>query len=442
MHYALDSRSEPYAPVYNERTAYTTFLIWVFVLGWVTQEFTLFNVGTHSIPLIYLIAIPFCLRATSQSITFLLLPLISAIMAVVVGALQGSAEPMSILSQSVLQFLAILFAAGAASMNWRKCLDTLTEATVVIGFPIVAFGGYQMLARMHRWKYAFLPVTNLQAHAIGDLQRGWEKDGFSRASSIFVEPSEFGYYCSWLLLLGLTATKPRWRMSALILAFTGILFSQSLSAVLAAAVLIVCYVATNGVSINVVRQVAIVVLLSVMALLTVAPLVPEAVNKFYERVEQAVTLDSRADSGRVDHLPENWMMFKEAPVFGTGIASISSADSSGVDVTTFTYFLMLIERGLVGTCFFMAPFIWLTWRAFKLPKADPYRIICVLFGVLNLYTFWVSSMAYTLNYWLALAIAASCILGTYLPSSHFALREIFLPGDGQAASNDLTAYPR
>jgi hypothetical protein len=103
---------------------------------------------------------------------------------------------------------------------------------------------------------------------------------------------------------------------------------------------------------------------------------------------------------------------------------------------------MLIERGLVGTCFFMAPFLWLTWRAFKLPKSDPCRIICVLLGVLNLYTFWVSSMAYTLNYWLALAIAASCILGTYLPSSHLALREIFLPGDGRAANDDLTPLRR
>jgi cell division protein FtsW (lipid II flippase) len=254
-----------------------------------------------------------------------------------------------------------------------------------------------------------------------------------------VEPSEFGYYCSWLLLLGLTATKPRWRFLALIMAFTGILFSQSLSAVLCAAVLVICYVATNGVSVKVVRQVAIVVLVSLMALLTVAPLIPEAFDKFYARVEQAVTLDSRADSGRVDHLPENWMMFKEAPAFGTGMASISSADANGTDVTTFTYFLMLIERGLVGTCFFMAPWIWLGWRAIKLPKTDAFRVVCILFCALNLYTFWVSSMAYTLSYWLALAICASCILGTYLPGTDLVPRAIDLASGSSRTQDDLAA---
>ena len=72
MHYALESRTETHLPVDNEKTAYITFLIWVFVLGWATEEFALFNVGTHSVVLIYLIAILFCLKARSQSITFVL----------------------------------------------------------------------------------------------------------------------------------------------------------------------------------------------------------------------------------------------------------------------------------------------------------------------------------------------------------------------------------
>jgi len=339
----------------------------------------------------------------------------------VVGLLQGTISPVAIASQGALQVLAIFFAAGVASIDWRIHIATLTKAMVGVGLPVVIFGGYQMFARTYRWKYAFLPVTNHQQYAMGGLQRGWEKDPFTRASSFFVEPSEFGYYCLWLMLLGLTYTTGRLRLLALALSFLGIMFSQSLSAVLGTAVLLICYVAVSSISASVIRQIAIVLLASVMAIFSVQPLIPSAFEKFYKRIEQAVTLNSEADSGRVDHLPENWEMFTSEPVWGGGLASISSADANGTDVTTFTYFLMLIERGIVGTFFFLAPWVWLGWRAIRLPKTNGFRTVCILLSALNLYTFSYSSMAYTLSFWLALGICASLILRTYSPAMHLGL---------------------
>jgi hypothetical protein len=209
----------------------------------------------------------------------------------VVGLLQGTISPVAIASQGALQVLAIFFAAGVASIDWRIHIATLTKAMVGVGLPVVIFGGYQMFARTYRWKYAFLPVT----------------------------------------------------------------------------------------------------------------------------------LNSEADSGRVDHLPENWEMFTSEPVWGGGLASISSADANGTDVTTFTYFLMLIERGIVGTFFFLAPWVWLGWRAIRLPKTNGFRTVCILLSALNLYTFSYSSMAYTLSFWLALGICASLILRTYSPATHLGL---------------------
>jgi len=398
-----------------------TFLIWLFVLGSATMEFSVFDIGKYSVPLIYLVAVPFCLKTTLRSITFLVLPIVSFLLAAVVGLLQGNINPVSIASQGALQVLAIFFAAGVASIDWRNQMDTLTRAVVGVGVPVVLFGGYQMFARVYRWKYAFLPVTNQQQYAMGGLQRGWDKELLTRASSFFVEPSEFGYYCLWLMLLGLAYTSGKVRLLALTLAFMGILFSQSLSAVLGAGVLLICYVAVNSISLNVVRQIAIVVLASTMAIFSVQPLIPRAFDKFYKRIDQAIHLNSEADSGRVDHLPENWETFTSQPVWGAGLASISSADANGVDVTTFAYFLMLIERGIVGTFLFLAPWVWLGWRAVQMPKTDPFRTVCILLSALNLYTFSYSSMAYTLSFWLALGICASLILRTYLPNTHWAL---------------------
>jgi len=397
-----------------------SFYICLFLLGWVTQEFALLNVGKYSILLVYLAALPFCWRMTGRSLVFVLLPLISTIMSALISLFGGGVHTVGIVSQGALQLLAIFFAAGVATLNWRTYFATLTKATVIFGAPIVIFGGYQMVARARHMKYAFLPVTNQQAYAIGDLQRGWEKEYFTRASSIFVEPAEFGYFCLWLMVLGLSASKGRWRLCSLALALGGMLFSQSLSGVLGAAILFAVYLVLNPISVKVVRQGAIVVLVSIMAIFASQPLMPEAFEAFSKRIEQAATLDNRADSGRVDHLPANWEQFKEAPIWGHGFASVSSADDNGIDVTTFTYFLMLIERGLIGAIFFLVPWFWLTWRSVKLPRTDSMRTLCVLLSVLHLYTFWTSSVAYQLPYWLSLGICASCTLYTYMPSSHLA----------------------
>ena len=398
----------------------TTFYIWLVVLGCATMDFTVLDMGKYSILLIYIAAVPFCWKVTRRSLTFLLLPLISTALAVLVSFLQGNVNPMGIASQGALQLLAIFFAAGVAALDWRKYFTSLSKSMVAVGLPIVVFGGYQMFARIYHWKFAFLPVTNQQAYAVGGLQRGWEKSVFTRASSLFAEPSEFGYYCLWLMILGLSS-KGKARILALCLAFSGMLFSQSLSGALGVAVLLIAYVSVNPISFNIVRHAAIVVIASVIAVLAIQPLAPEAFDKFSERITQAVTLDNRADSGRVDHLPANWESFKEAPIWGKGLASITAAEDNGVDVTTFTYLLVLIERGLVGGFFFMAPWFWLAYRATKLPVGDALRTPCILLSVLSLYTFANSAIVYTLTYWLALGICASCVLGTYLPVRHLAL---------------------
>ena len=388
----------------------------IFILGWMTQEYSILDLGKYSLLLIYFAAIPFCLWTTSRSLVFMILPLVSTALAAAIGWLQ-SVGPFSIISQGSLQLLAIFFATGVAAVDWRKHFSPFTKILTAISIPIVIYGGYQMIARAGHLKYAYLPVTNQQEYAIGGLQRGWMKEHFTRASAVFAEPSEFGYLCMWLLILGLCAEKGRWRTLSLGLAFSGMLFSQSLSAALSAVVLILVYLAAGGVNWNVARQIGIAILFIAMAILAIEPLAPEAFNAFSDRIEEAVTLDSRADSGRVDHLPANIKSFMEQPVWGHGLSSITSADDVGADVTTFTYFLMLIERGVVGSILFFAPWLWLTWRAFKLPKSDNFRTVCIMLCMLNLYNFWVSAIVYSLQSWLSLGICASCILHCYLPRS-------------------------
>jgi O-Antigen ligase len=411
---SLSSSSRNSAARLVKRTAVSYSLLIVFMLGWVTEQFTLIDIGKYSIPLLFVAALPFCTRISAASSTFLILPLASTVFSVIIGLLSGL-TPIKVLSQAALQILAIAFSAGVAAIDWRNNLEKLARVMVIFAIPVVGYGGYQMVARIAHLPFAFLPVTNQQEYAAGGLQRGWEKAVFTRASSFFIEPAAFGYFCLWLFVLGLSLKHGVLRYWALALAFSGILFSQSLSAVLGVGVLLIVYFVTHPINLNVLRQVAILAVVLGLALAIVPPLMPDVFAPFADRIQQAVALDERADSGRVDHLPAAWEVFKDAPVWGHGLSSLAaSGDDKGIDVISVTYALLLMERGLIGTLLFLAPWMYIGGKACFMPADDPYKTLAILLSAVHLYGFSTSSLTYFLPFWFSLAISASLVLRTHV----------------------------
>jgi hypothetical protein len=299
-------------------------------------------------------------------------------------------------------------------------MASFTKILVGIGIPIVVYGGYQMVARAIYLPFAYLPVTNQQAYAFGGLQRGWDKQGFTRASSLFVEPSDFGYFCLWLFVAGLATAKGSLRNLALALAFGGILFSQSLSAALGAGALLLVYFFTNRVNVKLIGQIVVLLVGLAVMMAMLQPLLPEAFSRFSDRIEQALSLDERADSGRVDHLPACWEIFKEAPIWGRGLSTLGTSGDAASDLTSVTYALLLMERGLVGAAFFFAPWIVIGTCAYRLPRTDPARTPALLLTALQLYSFATFSLAYFPPFWLSLGITASLVLRTHLSPKRFA----------------------
>jgi hypothetical protein len=384
-------------------------ILTVFLLGWATQGLTLFDVGRYSFPLILFASVPFCLRWKNDHAGFLVLPIASSIFALCVAMIED--VPFShIFSQTVLQALAILFAGGAASIDWPKHLKTLIRVTVGIGVPIVGYAGYQMIARAAHLPFAFLPITNKQYYIDGGLQRDWDKDGITRASSVFSEPSELGFFCLWLLALGLAQKSGKLRNIALALGIAGILFSQSLSAVLGAFVLLLVFLLSNPLNKQMLKQLGFGILAAVAAVALMKPLVPEAFDRLSERVDLAVHLDDRADSGRVDHLPAIWKVITDSPVYGHGISSLAVATSTGGnDTTTINYAMLLMERGVLGATLFFIPWFSFTVRAWMMPTDYPGRSVALLIMVATLYSYCSFSLTYFLPFWLALGIAASVV---------------------------------
>ena len=389
-------------------------LLLLFILGWSTQTLSLFDVGRYSFPLILFAGLPFCVRLTYRSTLWLGLSIGSAVFALLVALIEGI-QLSHIISQSVLQTLAILFAAGVASVDWRRHIKDLEKALLITGIPIVLYACYQMLARLAHLPGAFLPVTNKQYYIEGGLQRDWDKAEVTRASSVFSEPSELGFFCLWLLVIGLASRNGKVKTALLVSSWVGILVSQSLSAFLGALVVGLAYCLLQGVSTRMIRQAFVGTLLCGAVILAVRPLAPEAFDSFFQRVHEAATFDDRADSGRVDHLPACFAIFQQSPVWGYGISSLAAAGSDGADVTTVNYVMVLMERGVIGTALFFAPWFLMMIRAWMLPAGSQPRMLSSLLMLMTLYSFCNFSLTYFLPFWFAFGIAASLTLRTYLP---------------------------
>jgi O-antigen ligase len=388
-------------------------LLLLFVLGWSTESLALFDIGRYSFPLILFVGLPFTLLITYRSVSFLVFPIISSIFAIAVGLLQG-VEVSHLLSQAVLQTLAITFAAGIAAINWHQHRNSLERVIVAMGIPIVGYGGYQMLARVAHLPGAFLPVTNQQYYVEGGLQRDWDKAEVTRASSVFSEPSELGYYCLWLLVIGISTENKTIRILSISLAVIGILLSQSLSAVLGAGAICLAYFIVQGISRQIVCKIFLLAVVSAAVAVTFKSLAPMAFDRFSERIGEAASFDGRADSGRVDHLPACIELIKASPVWGYGLSGMAAAGRDGADVTTVNYIMVWLERGTIGALLFFAPWVTLTIRARLLPRNAGGRTLSFLLLTMTLYSFTSFSITYFLPFWLALGVSASLVLHTYV----------------------------
>ena len=181
--------------------------------------------------------------------------------------------------------------------------------------------------------------------------------------------------------------------------------------------LFLVYLMTHSPSTRMIRQGAALVLVSALALAVVPPLMPEAFSRFSDRIQQAFTLDQRADSGRVDHLPACWTIIKDAPLWGHGLASIASTEINDIDSTTVAYAMLLMERGVIGTVFLIAPWIYIGIQSWLLPRHDTSRTCILLLTALQLYTFWTSSIVPFLPFWLSLGVTSSLLLRPDVPAA-------------------------
>jgi O-antigen ligase len=370
----------------------------LFLLGWLHNGWTLYDIGDRSITLMFLSAIPFLfyLKFPGKLLLFVCLQLASGILSVMVAIALGQERAISNLGQQLLGMVVMI---GAAAFDWETLLPAFRKLMLWIAVPICVYGVYQLAARARHLPYAFLPMSNLQQEGVNGFQRTYGDRFHIRASSVFIEPSDFGYFCCWLVCLGMGTNNMALRAIFLILAFVGILVAQSLGATICLVLLLLVYA---------IRMRKIGIIFSAAATAAVAMflatfLFPTLTEKFFTRVDKAAQLDSSADSDRISRVPQNTSVILDAPLLGHGLASWRTFSPAGV---ANGFFDLLEERGIVGTAMFLVPYFVILFDCWRKRASDRNELEAtrLLFAVLNLYTFLTFAMLYFFPFWFAMGM--------------------------------------
>lgn len=335
-------------------------------LGWVTNSFSLYDVGSHSLTLLLLASVAmgaFALWGKPSSALPALLCLgASAVLGLCVS-LRNDLEmtkPATHLIQSVIG-LGVL--AGSTSLDLKRQLPWLRRLILVLGGSVLLFGLYQLAARVLELPFAFLPITNLQLGADDGFQRGYSHallagGGVTRASSLFAEPSDMGRFMLWIIAFGYPC-RERWLHELLLtVGITGILVSQSMSGLIGLGVLLLVIVPLQ----RDLGRLLFVGLLCVAVLAIALYLFPEIGETVGQRAASMLLdrEDHLLQSGRFRDQYDNLQLFAEAPLLGHGLASVATVAADNIIGNSFA--LLLIERGLIGTALFLLPFLWYLFR--------------------------------------------------------------------------------
>jgi len=335
-------------------------ILLAFVLGWVTFSFSIFNVGPYSITILLLASLVFLARCDGLALsTFIIITLItSSLLLATSVSLLSSSNLKTTLTHTIQNVLGIIVLWGSARIDYRTHLAWFRNCFLFFASIVLLFGIYQLLARAYDLPLAFLPVTNLQIGADEGKQRGYSNPymgsgPFTRGSSFFPEPSDFGYFMLWAFSLGHALRKGRARNIMVSLGVTGILASQSFGALIGL-IFLVLLLPIFGRSPGFVLKVAV---LFGTIWWIVNAVTPQVTNTFLTRAENISYggLGYLEATGRFADFWDNLRVVGERPLLGHGIASYKQV--AGMNILSSAYMLLLMERGMVGTCLFLAPFL-------------------------------------------------------------------------------------
>ena len=346
-----------------------SFILVLFLVGWVTYQFSLFDVGRFSITLLLLVSCLLTARALCSRCLFSACSLslfMSGFLAWTVAFL-SYAELEKTFTHLIQYSLALGVMVGAQSLDWRRLFPRFRKYLLWIAAIVLAYGCYQYVARQQGLPFAFLPVTNQQLslkEEQGGLQRGaklamTDRVERARVSSFFIEPGHMATFMLWVFAVGYGCMKSRTGTLLMLVGSMGALLSQSMFAPIGLLVLpIVMTILRIDFRRIDLRRGAKLLFLAAVVVVTLFAFFAPVFDTLGSRARLIVTEREQylVQRQRWASVEDNFRIFLEAPFLGHGMASIKKVAPENVMGSAIP--AHLIEHGLIGTFLYFAPFFW------------------------------------------------------------------------------------
>ena len=375
----------------------------LFLVGWTTYQFALFNVGHISITLLLVVSGVLAILAARSDHLYgfstLSLVLSTGLAWSVAYIVHGEQE--KTVNHLLQCLLTIGVMVGARSIDWKAILPKLQKGLLWIATIILFYGGYQYVARQHKLPLAFLPVTNQQLTITdedGGLQRGAQLASTSRVlgsrvSSCFAEPSHMAYFMLWVFAVGYGCTKGTMGSLLMTVGVAGVLLSQSMGGFVG---LLFLPLVMTVLKMDLQRTAmlaglgAVVVALLFFGYGAVFDTLGNRASKIVTQRDQYLVKEKR-----FAFVEENFEIFLEAPYLGHGLASQTKVAAGNTIANA--YQAVLIERGLIGAFLYFAPFFWACTRLVRMQsQRDEAADVALMVLLVVVYAFaWRSQLFFT-----------------------------------------------
>jgi hypothetical protein len=258
-------------------------------------------------------------------------------------------EPSAWVQWSLYCFCWVVLAGGATIRLSEEGLERVTSLVSVPFLLVIVYGAYQTFARRYDWPFAFLAVTN-PGHSTDPTMPGFQPGAggeaaleyVARASSFFVEPTNFGMYLAYAFAFSLALVESPGRARVLgylgfVLAAVGLASNQSLTALGTCSAVLAAYLGRTLLARSA-RRAGLVLAGIGIAIVGIA-LLPDALDSLLERL---LKLSIEESSGRFVAIPIVIDAIAQRPL-GYGFGGHAFVDSlhNGVLV-------LLMDLGLAG----------------------------------------------------------------------------------------------
>lgn len=341
----------------------TNVVIVTFVFGWVLSIFEIFNVGGVSVTLLLilplLLFLPYNKECSGLTRLVLFLLVVSLITPIILNVSAIDLSTFTHLIQSIV-CLVVFFIFSTIKLS-NRVVDNLVNIIVISVFLCCIYGVYQFFARLNSLPFDYLPMTNLQISADEGMQRGYSNRYlhgiiFTRVSSFFSEPSEFGRFLLLTFPFVFYCYKGNNKIKLLVLSLVAVslLLTQSLASMLIALIALTIYFLKNGRRHVTVFIVIFPLIILISWLLVYFNIVQLGSLDRFEKIYELgwKYLDSTArfkDTFTVLEIASDNL------ISGLGIGRISDVVSNYVVANLIL--LLLIERGLVCTLLFLSVYL-------------------------------------------------------------------------------------